>query len=172
MKKVINGRLYDTNTAIEIGSWENGANYMDVNYVIETLYKTHNGEYFLYAFGYAFGGPNNIYANRCGFNGKCSGSMIALLTEDEARKFAEEKLTADEYLSEFKLQNEDEEEPWYVEKWYDADIEDALKSGGYDINEENVAYVKKHITHIFDDKSDRNERLEKEVSYILNERDS
>ena len=89
------------------------------------------------------------------------------------RKFAEEKLTADEYLSEFDLQDEEVEvnEPWYVEEWYDEDIEAALKAGGYDVTDGNIAYVKKHIMHIFDDKSDRNEQLANEVSYILNKRD-
>lgn len=169
MKKIINGRLYDTDTAIEIGSWDNGERCWDFDYVMETLYKTPKGQYFFYAWG----GARTAYAERCGSDHFCEGSRIELLSEEEARKFAEEKLTADEYLSEFDLQDEEVEvnEPWYVEEWYDEDIEAALKAGGYDITDENIAYVKKHIMHIFDDKSDRNEQLANEVSYILNKRD-
>ena len=51
MKKVINGKLYNTETAEEVASWTNGYTTQDFNYCEETLYRTKNGNYFLHGFG-------------------------------------------------------------------------------------------------------------------------
>ena len=52
MKKVIRGRVYDTETAQEIGSTcGGGENRTDFHYWEETLYKKKTGEYFLHCFG-------------------------------------------------------------------------------------------------------------------------
>ena len=46
MKKIINGKLYNTDTARQIGSWDN--NITDRLYwVSETLYQKQRGEFFL-----------------------------------------------------------------------------------------------------------------------------
>ena len=47
MKKIINGRLYDTGTAKEIGCYENGYGAGDFRYYYESLYRKRTGEYFL-----------------------------------------------------------------------------------------------------------------------------
>ena len=99
MEKIIDGRLYDTNTATEIGSWDNGEQRWSFRYILKTLYKTDNGQYFLYVWG----GAATEYAERCD-GGYGEGSVIKLISEDEAREFAEKKLTADEYLAEFGLE--------------------------------------------------------------------
>ena len=39
MKKIINGRLYDTGTAKEIGCYENGYGAGDFRYYYESLYS-------------------------------------------------------------------------------------------------------------------------------------
>ena len=45
MKKIINGRKYDTETAKEIGYWSNGYPCSDFNHCEETLYLKKTGEY-------------------------------------------------------------------------------------------------------------------------------
>ena len=83
MKKVINGKLYNTKTAHCVGTDEY-SHPGDINYWCEGLYKKRNGEYFLY-----------------GANSFSGGSTIIPLDEEEAMKWAEEHLDADEYIAEF-----------------------------------------------------------------------
>lgn len=45
MKKVINGLLYNTDTAKEVGFIDNGSVF---NHRLEKLYKKRTGEYFIY----------------------------------------------------------------------------------------------------------------------------
>lgn len=92
MKKIINGKKYDTDTAKEIGYWNNGLLYSDFCYIEETLYKKKTGEFFLYGIG----GVMTKYAVNNG-NNSMSGKAIIPLTEDEAKKWAEDHLTVGEY---------------------------------------------------------------------------
>ena len=46
MKKIINNKVYDTNKATEVGSWESGR-WGDFNHIAETLYQKRTGEFFL-----------------------------------------------------------------------------------------------------------------------------
>lgn len=92
MRKIINGKAYDTETAKEVGSYS----YLyrsDSHFFEETLYLKKTGEYFLYGEG----GPLSRYAKReeCGMWG--SGWHISPFTEAEAREWAEENLTAEKY---------------------------------------------------------------------------
>jgi hypothetical protein len=97
MKKIINGKLYNTDTAKQVGScWWNEAQVGDFNSVNETMYVKKTGEYFIEGNG----GANTKYAERDG-NNWCSGSAIIPLSITAARKWAEEKLPADEYEREF-----------------------------------------------------------------------
>ena len=93
MKKIINGKKYDTNTAKEVGYWNNGLLLTDINYIEEILYQKKTGEFFLYGEG----GARTEYAEHIGENTSRSGSNIILLAEDEAKRWAEERLTVDEY---------------------------------------------------------------------------
>ena len=45
MKKIINGKTYNTETAKEISEWSEGV-YRDFTYIGETLYRKRTGEYF------------------------------------------------------------------------------------------------------------------------------
>lgn len=101
MKKIINGKLYDTDTAKKIGVWDNGYHGGDFKLVVERLYRKRTGEYFLYGEG----GPMTQYAEQVG-NSWTSGESIAPLTFDEARAWAEEKLDADEYAEIFGMPDE------------------------------------------------------------------
>ena len=40
MKKVIKGRVYNTETAVKLGAWYNDYNYGDLKYCAEELYRT------------------------------------------------------------------------------------------------------------------------------------
>jgi len=62
MKKVINGKLYNTETALKIEEYWNGYGYSDFNFCIEALYKTPKGKYFLYGKG----GAASKYAEQSG----------------------------------------------------------------------------------------------------------
>lgn len=92
MKKIINGKLYNTETATELGTYWNGYPQGDFSYVSETLYVKKTGEYFLHCEG----GPLTEYAKYVGRN-KCFGAYIYPYAEKEAKEWAAEKLTADEY---------------------------------------------------------------------------
>ena len=99
MKKIINGKLYNTETAKEIGSWWNGYGSSEFNHCAETLYQKNNGEYFMYGRG----GALSIYAETHGSDVGW-GNCIVPMTDKEARAWAEEHLNADEYLEAFKAE--------------------------------------------------------------------
>jgi len=94
MKKIINGRKYDTETAERIGAYQNRNDRRDFNYVGETLYKKRTtGEYFLYGEG----GPRTGYARQSGQNSWSGGCEIFPYTEDQARAWAVRHLNVDRY---------------------------------------------------------------------------
>lgn len=99
MRKIIDGRLYDTEKAHLIGEpWSpDGIGYDDFDWCEETLYRKRTGEYFLYGEG----GPKTRYARPYGQSGWQYGDRIMPLTYDEAREWAESHLEASEYEAEF-----------------------------------------------------------------------
>ena len=92
MKKIINGRVYDTSTASFAGTWDNGV-YGGLDSVSETLYRKHTGEYFLLGEG----GARSKYAKTAGDNHWSGGVQIIPLTWDAARQWSEEHLDPDAY---------------------------------------------------------------------------
>lgn len=50
-KKIINGRMYNTDTTEVLGSWDNGYPRGDFSFEEQTLHKKKTGEYFVYASG-------------------------------------------------------------------------------------------------------------------------
>ena len=96
MKKVINGKLYNTETATEICSYEY-SNRGDFHYCQETLYVTKKGAYFIYGVG----GPASKYSETVGQNEWSGGAAINVLTEAEARKFTEANATPETYAEFF-----------------------------------------------------------------------
>lgn len=91
MKKIIDGRRYDTDTAQKIAEWDCGCARNDFSYVEETLYQKRTGEFFLYGIG----GPASWCAYACPTGGYDGGEKIKPLTEKEARRWCEDRLDAD-----------------------------------------------------------------------------
>ena len=97
MKKIINGKLYDTDTARRLGNYDNGGSWIDFGHFEEMLYIKKTGEYFLYGEG----GPMTRYAVATGTNSWSGGERIMPLTYDEAAAWAEEHLDADAFVEIF-----------------------------------------------------------------------
>ena len=104
MKKIINNRKYDTETATEVGSWDNGLYGNDFNAMSETLYRKRTGEYFLFGEG----GAMSRYAEQVG-DMWGSGWAITPMTYEAACKWAESHLSVEEYEAAFGEVSEDAE---------------------------------------------------------------
>ena len=107
MRKIINKKLYDTDTAVQVGdpaSPEGMYNVTDFHYYDETLYRKKTGEYFLFGKG----GPLSPYAEPYEQHGSQSGQRIIPLTLEQARDWAEEHIDAAEYELEFGTPEEDD----------------------------------------------------------------
>ena len=104
MKKIINGKVYDTDTAKELAEWSNGLGHGDFSHVVEWLYQKRTGEFFLYGVG----GPASRYAVSAGQNAWSGGAKIIPLTWEAAREWAEEHLDAEEYEEIFGAVAEDD----------------------------------------------------------------
>lgn len=109
MRKVIKGKLYDTDKATRVASWSDGY-ASDFRFVAEALYRKRTGEYFLHGEG----GPMSRYAESCGQNQWAGGEAIRPLTYDEAREWMEGHADADEYEAEFGIPDEGSEHDLHV----------------------------------------------------------
>jgi len=85
MKKVIDGKVYNTDTATKVAEWDNGRPYNDFNNVTETLYITKKGNWFLHGEG----GANSHYRKSNG-NSSWGSSDIIDKSEYEAYQWLEE----------------------------------------------------------------------------------
>lgn len=103
MKRIINGKVYNTEKAERVGSWDNGYYTNDFHYCSEDLYRKKTGEFFLHGEG----GAMSIYASSEG-NMSGYGERIIPMTYDEAAKWAERHLTGDQYEQIFGEVVEDE----------------------------------------------------------------
>lgn len=101
MKKIINGKRYDTETAEEIGFWRTERSVTDFSCCEETLYRKRTGEFFLYGEG----GPSSPYAH-ASYGMMGAGAAIVPLTDDEAKTWVEQKLDADTYEALFPVEEE------------------------------------------------------------------
>ena len=92
MKKIINGKLYNTETAHLVGTWSNEMDG-DFSWTEESLYQKKTGEFFIYGQG----GAHTRYAQNTDATHWCEGEAITLISYDDTRQWAEEHLTADQY---------------------------------------------------------------------------
>lgn len=104
MKKIINGKVYDTGTAELVGEWSNGYYANDFSYCSEDLYRKRTGEFFLHGDG----GAMSKYAVSNGNNSWGGGEKIIPLTYEAAQKWAEEHLSGEKYEAIFGEIVEDE----------------------------------------------------------------
>ena len=93
MKKIINGKLYNTKTATKTAEWDNNRSASDAHHYEEVLYKKRTGEFFIYGDG----GALSRYARSCGGNSYSDGWDIIPLTIEEAQEWGEKKLDVDLY---------------------------------------------------------------------------
>lgn len=105
MKKIINGKLYNTDTARSIGSDFHGAYGRDLDFWREELYQKKTGEFFLHGEG----GPMTKYCQQLGQNEWGAGEMVIPMSYASAEKWAAEHLDADDYQKAFGRISEDEE---------------------------------------------------------------
>ena len=101
MKKIINGKKYDTETAKLIGADSYGGSKSDFNYWEEALYKKVTGEFFLYGEGGAKSKYGIPIGDMWGY-----GEKIIPLTLSEAKAWAEEHMSVDNYESVFGIVEE------------------------------------------------------------------
>ena len=98
MKKIINNKLYDTDTAKRLG-YDVGGDGFDS--WTEELYKKRTGEYFIYGEGGARTRYGEFVDGPGG--GWTSGCKIIPISVDAAREWAENHLSVDEYADIFGL---------------------------------------------------------------------
>lgn len=92
MKKIINGKLYNTDTARRLASWDNGEFYNDLSFISEGLFQKKTGEFFIHGEG----GAKTKYA-KCTSDAWRSGEAILPLSYEAAQKWAEEHTSCDVY---------------------------------------------------------------------------
>ena len=96
MKRILDGKRYNTETAEKIASYSNGLGKGNFRNYDETLYKTKNGNWFLSGEG----GPMTKYSHPCG-NMTSGGEAIIPMDPDEARRWLESHDKTDALESHF-----------------------------------------------------------------------
>ena len=86
MKKIINGKMYNTETAKEIDRWSNNLSDRDFGNCTEILYRKKTGEFFLHGWG----GGNSKYRTYYSENTWGGGERITPLSESEAKEWLEQ----------------------------------------------------------------------------------
>ena len=104
MKKIIKGKVYDTETAKELGSYSNTPYRSDFHYYEETMYRKKTGEFFIYGEGNAA----SKYARSVAMHETAPGEAIRPLTFQEAQEWAEMHLDAEDYADIFGEPAEDD----------------------------------------------------------------
>ena len=96
MKKIINGRLYDTETAKELAAVDNGYGVGNAFYCKTALFQKKTGEYFIYGEG----GPMTEYGDSVGYN-RTWGCRFEPVDEFDAQKWVEKNCDGDTYIDLF-----------------------------------------------------------------------
>lgn len=121
MKKIISGKLYDTETATKVASCYHGDGPRDFHHYSEALYRKRTGEYFLAGEG----GPMTKYARTTGQNSWSGGERIFPLTYEEATAWAETEMDAEDYEAEFGAVSEEETVHLHIS--LPADVADRIR---------------------------------------------
>src|SRR4030067_2916952 len=86
MKKVIDGKIYNTETAELLHEWNNGIYENDFRSCKESLYRTTTTAYFIAGEG----GAMSKYARSCGSNSMCGDDGLKVVSEAQAMQWLEE----------------------------------------------------------------------------------
>lgn len=121
MKKIIDGKRYDTDAAKAAASYSKESP-RDLDYICETLYVKKTGEMFLHGEG----GPRTRYAVSTGSNSWAGGERIIPIGTENAKQWAAEHLSGETYESIFGAVAEDGE-PVAVSYRIRPDLADKLK---------------------------------------------
>ncbi len=97
MRRIINGKKYDTDTADFIDETGNNLPQSNFRWMEEELYKKKTGEFFLAGEG----GPLSKYGIRCDNNTLSGSHKITPLTIDEAKEWVENNSYYDTYVELF-----------------------------------------------------------------------
>lgn len=97
MRKIVAGKLYDTETAREVAFDGADCSYRDLGYYEQRLYLKKTGEFFMYGEG----GPMTQYCSKCGSNSYGWGEYIKPFSKREAREWVEEHCSVDKYIELF-----------------------------------------------------------------------
>ena len=100
MKKIIAGKLYNTETASWIGSTYNPVSKLDFKWFEEDLYRTKKGAWFLAGKG----GPLSHYATPVESGCWMEGEKIIPLSEEAAKDWVAKHLSTEEYLELFEAE--------------------------------------------------------------------
>lgn len=121
MKKLINGKRYNTESARYIGEYEPPYAVNDFKWYKETMYRKQTGEFFLHGEG----NGDSPYAEKY-IDGWGQGEKLVPLKEEEAKKWAEDHLEVDAYDMVFTHNKADEEKLFTV--WLPINIYEKVKS--------------------------------------------
>lgn len=97
MKKRIDGRIYNTETATLIAEHNNGKARNDLAFQEEQLYRKKNGEFFIYGCGNA----NSWYAQPTKDGWYRSGEQIVPIDAESAERWGRKHMTTDKYSTVF-----------------------------------------------------------------------
>lgn len=97
MRKIINGKMYNTESAKMVAEHWNGLPSNDFKYVSEELYRKRNGEFFLYGKG----GPLTDYSVRLNDNCWHGGEDIVPMTVESAKQWLENTDNTEAYIDIF-----------------------------------------------------------------------
>lgn len=93
MRQIINGKMYNTDTAILIEEDWNGKT--GLGYFCEALYRKTSGEFFLHREG----GALTSMAVSCPVNSTTGSQKIIPFTDEEAREWAEKHMAESDYAA-------------------------------------------------------------------------
>ena len=151
MRKVINGRIYNTATSECIGRWDNGIYGNDFRSCSEDLYKNTKGAYFLFAEG----GAMSEYAVHSG-NNSWGGRKLIPLTATVSQEWGEIHLSVEDYEAEFGTQEEaspsDHRTQERVNLTLDSELIARLRKHSIDTGVPIAGIVDKAITYVLDKK--------------------
>lgn len=134
MKKIINGKLYNTETAKKCGEHEPNPYRSDFSWYCESLYQKKTGEFFLHGDGNAA----SKYSKSCGLNEWSGTEVIKPMTYEEAQKWAEKHLDGDEYIRIFGDPEENSEKATlnlYIRKDTHEKLKQAAAKAGKTVSE-------------------------------------